>query len=485
MQTNPPTRTLMDDLILYTDFYQLTMAQGYFLAGKHQQQAGFDYFFRKAPFQGGYAVFAGLGTLLEILEGFTFQKEHLEYLRSQGFQNEFLDYIRGFHFSGNIYAPREGEVVFPGEPILRVEAPLIEAQILETLLLNILNFETLIATKASRMRWVAGENRSLVDFGLRRAQGLGGIHASKAAIIGGFDASSNVFSGYRIGIPVNGTQAHAWVQSFDTELEAFQTFARLFPENTTLLVDTYDTLKLGVPNAIRVAKEMEARGQKMNAIRLDSGDLAYLSIQARQMLDEAGLNYVKIAASNSLDEHTIKSLIAQNARIDVFGVGTRLVTAKGSPALGGVYKLIEIDGQPKVKISNNVEKMTLPGKKHVYRYFDDAGRFQIDGIQLQEEAESPARLVHPHYAHQTKRVGGLGKYELHQTVIEAGKRVIDIPHFTESKQYAAEQLERLPQEHRRFENPHIYKVGITDKLMNLRDELVTRYRGEIYQETEQ
>ena len=347
---------------LYTDYYQIIMAQGYFLSGKAQTTAVFDYFFRENPFGNGYVIFAGLSDLLEILETLRFEDAEIEYLQSLGFKQEFLQYLRRFRFSGTIHAMREGELIFPLEPIVRVEGSLIETQMIETLLLNLLNFQSLIATKASRIRFAAG-NRKLVDFGLRRAQGLGGIHASKAAIIGGIDATSNMYSAYHYSLEVSGTQSHSWIQSFGDELTAFRKFAEIYPDNCILLVDTYNALRSGLPNAIKVAKEMEARGQKLKAIRLDSGDLAILSKKARALLDAARLNYVQIVASNQLDEILISSLLQQEAPIDAFGVGTRLLTAHNCPALQGVYKLSVIGNQPTLKFSDNYARTTLPGRK--------------------------------------------------------------------------------------------------------------------------
>jgi len=324
--------TVLNHPAIYTDYYELTMAQGYFLAGRQDERACFDYFFRDIPFEGGYVIFAGLSDLLEILNGFQFYEDELDYLAQQGFRDDFLNYLRNFRLNTDIHAAKEGEVVFPRTPILRVEGNIIEAQILETLLLNILNFESLIATKAARMKYAAGDHK-VIDFGLRRAQGFGGIQASKAAIIGGIEATSNVYSSFIHDTPASGTMAHSWIQSFDDELTAFRKYAEYYPEDCILLVDTYDTLESGVPNAIKVAKELEEKGYKMKGIRLDSGDLAYFSRKARQQLDDAGLKYVKIAVSNQLDERLIKSLLSQNAPIDLFGVGTRLVTGHESPAL--------------------------------------------------------------------------------------------------------------------------------------------------------
>ena len=309
--TNPSTETLG----LYTDFYELSMAQGYFLAGKKEEQTVFDYFFRTNPFEGGFLVFAGLADFLSSLSSFRYSEEDISYLEKQGFRTEFLEYLKDFRFSGTVYSVREGEIVFPNEPILRIEGNIIEAQLIETLLLNILNFQSLIATKSFRVKLVCGE-KSFADFGLRRAHGTGGIQASRAAIIGGASSTSNVYAGLLYNIPVSGTMAHSWVQSFDDELTAFRAYASFNPEGTILLADTYDTLRSGVPNTIIVAKEMEAIGNKVVGIRLDSGDLAYLSKKARKMLDAADLKYIKIFASNQLNEYVVGSLNEQHAPLD-------------------------------------------------------------------------------------------------------------------------------------------------------------------------
>src|SRR5690554_583504 len=293
---------------LYVDFYELTMAQGYFYCGKKDDTSVFDYFFRSNPFKGGYTVFAGLDDFLHLLETFTFSSSDIKYLSEQGFKREFLEYLKTFRFNGNIFSVREGEIVFPNEPLIRVEGNIIESQLVESMLLNIINFESLIATKAFRIKQVAGD-RQFSDFGLRRAQGLGAIHGSRAAVIGGATSTSNTLAGKLFDIPPSGTQAHSWIQSFSNELDAFRAFVRTNPENAVLLVDTYDTIRSGIPNAITVAKEMEAEGLRLKAVRLDSGDLAYLSKRARMMLKDAGLDYVMIVASNRLNEHVIKSLL--------------------------------------------------------------------------------------------------------------------------------------------------------------------------------
>lgn len=468
-QKDLKSRTILDRPGIYTDYYELTMAQGYFLSGRKDEQACFDYFFRDLPFDGGYVVFAGLTDLLDILDEFTFHDDEIVYLREQGFHEDFLNYLGDFELEVTINAATEGEIVFPTEPVVRVQGSIIEAQILETLLLNILNFESLIATKASRLKYAAGE-RKVLDFGLRRAQGYGGIQASKAAIIGGVEATSNVYSSFMYDLPASGTMAHSWIQSFDDELTAFRKFAEYYPDDCVLLVDTYDTLGSGVPNAITVAKEMEERGDKMLGIRLDSGDLAYFARKSRKMLDDAGLEYVKIAASNQLDERLIKSLLGQDAPIDLFGVGTRLVTGHETPALDGVYKLAEVGGEPKLKVSENVEKITLPGVKEVLRYYDDEGRFYRDGIQLEEEDEVDT-IYHPHYISQHTHVSGYKAEPLLNTVMENGSLTIALPTASESAAYARGRLKKLNAEHKRFDNPHIYKVGISENLRNLRDRL--------------
>ena len=457
---------------LYTDFYEFTMAQGFFLAGKAGMPARFDYFFRENPFHGGYVVFAGLDDLLEGLDHFSFDEEDIRYLGSVGLNKEFLSFLMEFRFKGRVYAASEGEIVFPLEPVVMVEGTIIETQIIETLLLNLLNFESLIATKASRIRFVAGDRR-IVDFGLRRAQGLGGIQATKASIIGGFDATSNVYSAFQYSLEVSGTQAHSWVQSFDDELSAFRKFAETFPDKCVLLVDTYNTLKSGVPNAITVAKELEKSGHKLVGVRLDSGDLAYLSKHARSMLDDAGLQYVRIVASNQLDEYVIRSLLEQGAPIDAFGVGTRLVTGQNTAALDGVYKLSECDGKPRLKFSENFGKITLPGKKTVVRYRDSQGMFYADGIMLEDEREVDM-IYHPFFTENRSSVRGLRAENILTKVMEDGKRLRKWT-IADSSSMARKRLAALSAEHKRFENPHVFKVGITDGLLELRSSLIDQF----------
>ena len=459
----------------YTDQYQLTMGQVYFLKGHTQHTAVFDYFFRKVPFNGGYAVFAGLQNVLEILRDLRFSQEDLDFLKELGLNAEYLAYLKEFRFRGKVYSVREGEIVFPGEPIVRIEATIIEAQIIETLLLNILNFQTLIATKASRMKEQA-KGGKLIDFGLRRAQATGGYYASRAAIIGGFEATSNTRAGRDYGIPVSGTMAHSFIQSYEDELTAFRDFAETHPNNTVLLVDTYNTLKSGIPNAIKVGKEMEARGHKLKGIRLDSGDLAYLARKSREMLDEAGLNYVKIAASNQLDEHLIKSLLDQGAPIDIFGVGTNLVTGQPDAALDGVYKLAYFMDKPRIKLSETIAKITLPHKKQVYRILDEKGNFSGSDVISMSTEESIDMMIHPYDTLKFKSVAGFEKEALLKMVMDKGKILTPALDISEIAEYSRERLKKLPQEYKRFFNPHIYKVGLSSKLKEERDRLIQEHK---------
>lgn len=461
----------IDNPATYTDYYELTMAQGYFLSGMHKHRASFDYFFRKIPFDGGYVVFAGLQELINTIQHLTFSQSETDYLRTEKFSDEFISYLENFSFRGNIYSIKEGEIIFPGEPILRVEGNLLETQLIETILLNILNFQSLIATKASRIKVAAGEQSVVLDFGLRRSQGLGGIHATRAAMIGGFDGTSNVYSAIRFGIPASGTMAHSWVQSFDDELNAFRTYARYYPDDTILLVDTYDTLQSGVPNAILVAKELREKGYNLKAIRLDSGDLAYFSRKARNMLDQAGFQDVKIAASNQLDERVITSLRTQDAPIDIYGVGTKLVTGHPSPALDGVYKLSSFNGEPKLKISENIEKITLPGKKKIFRYLNEDGTFYGDAILLQNE-KVIERMHNPTFPAQKSDLTRRRHEEIIHPVVENGSILSPELSIDAISAYRKERLDKLQREFKRLEFPHIYKVGISSNVMELRDVLM-------------
>jgi nicotinate phosphoribosyltransferase len=458
----------------YTDLYQLTMAQSYYLKGNGEHEAVFDYFFRKLPFGGGYAIFAGLEILLEILEDLHFDSSDLAYLEEQGFDKRFLAYLKYFRFNGNIYSSREGDILFPVRPILTVEASLIEGQLIESMLLNVLNYQTLIATKASRMRLAAGK-RTLIDFGMRRAHGPAADLAARSAIIGGFNATSNVAAAKTYSIPVSGTMAHSYIQSFDDELQAFRSYAETWPGDCVLLVDTYDTVNSGVPNAIKVAREMASRGERLKGIRLDSGDLAYLSKKARQMLDDAGLDDVKIAASNQLDELVIRSLLNQKASIDVFGVGTSLVTGQPDAALDGVYKLAFAHGKPRIKISENTSKITLPHKKQVYRIHNgNNGLFGADVVALRDE-QGICEMHHPFDVHKHLSFKGSTCEPLLHLVMEKGKRTKAPLPLQEIAEFSSGRLALLGDEYKRFENPHIYKVGLSDQLNSERSKLIRLY----------
>ncbi len=451
------------------------MAQAYFLKGQKEHCAIFDYFFRKLPFGGGYAIFAGLEDLLAILADYRFDKTDLEYLEAEGFHADFLNYLKNFQFKGCIYSAREGEVIFPTCPILSVEANIIEAQLIETILLNILNFQTLIATKASRIHEVAA-GRSLIDFGLRRAQGPAGYYASRAAMVGGFDATSNVRAGRDYNIPISGTMAHSFVQSHDDELSAFRAFAESWPEHCVLLVDTYNTLACGVPNAIKIGKEMEKQGHRLKGIRIDSGDLAYLSKKARNLLDQAGLDYVEISVSNQLDEFVIKSLLEQKSPIDTFGVGTNLVIGVPDAALDGVYKLAFANSKPRIKISDTIKKISLPHKKQIYRILENGGNFWgADVISLFEETKLD-HMYHPFEPSKSISLENYNKESLLEKVMEKGRPLAPAKTLTEISQYCQKRLRSLPIEYKRIINPHLYKVGLSERLFNERNQLIEAHR---------
>lgn len=459
---------------LYTDLYQLAMGQAYFKHHQHQQSVAFDYFFRTLPYQGGFLVFAGLADVLKNIHALRFSKEELEYLAERGFEKEFLHFLKDFRFKGTLYAPKEGDVVFPNEPIMHIEGSMLETQLIETMLLNTLNFQSLIATKAARIRYIAKE-RILSEFGLRRAQGAGGIMASRAAIIGGFDSTSNVYAAKAYHLRPSGTMAHSFIQMHDDELSAFRDFAAANLNNCTLLVDTYDTLKSGIPNAIKVGKELERKGHRLQAVRLDSGDLSYLARKSRKLLDEAGLSYVKIAASNQLDEYVVRSLIQQNAPIDIFGIGTTLVTGQPNAALGGVYKLVMANGEPRIKVSENIHKTTLPGNKKIYRLLEKDGTFLGADAIAQLDETFPERISDPYDSRKFMKLKGIASEKLLEPAMKDGE-IINLTEDVEKiKQYAADRLALLPPEYKRFENPHIYKVGISDKTLAIRDRLRDKY----------
>jgi len=461
---------------LYTDFYELTMAQGYFYHGLEQTEAVFDYFFRRMPCNSGYVIFAGLSDLLKAIEDFRYGTEELAFLEKQGFKKEFLAYLEGFRFRGRLIAPREGEIIFNNEPIVTVKGNIIEAQLIETILLNFLNFQSLIATRASRIESVLQPGKTFADFGLRRAQGLAGLFASRAAVIGGATGTSNTLAADIYALKAIGTMAHSWIQTFDDELEAFRKYVAIYPDNATLLIDTYDTLRSGLPNAITVAKELEAAGHRLKAVRIDSGDMAYLSRKVREALDREGLDYVKIVSSNSLDEYIIRSLNLQGAKIDSYGVGTKLVTSYQCPALDGVYKLSVFNGEPRLKISEDIAKISLPGEKELWRIYDDNGYFYRDAIILSEEnIEEVDKIYHPDYEFKNTPVKGLKKEKIRFVVMQDGQAspVENDPYKISA--FRQSRLSKLAPESKRFENPHIYKVGVSKKLFDLRKNLIKRH----------
>lgn len=457
--------------------------------GSHNERTAFEVTFRKLPFGGGYAVFAGLERALHYLQTLRFHEEELAYLRGQEehYPEPFLEELRRFRFTGDVYMVPEGTLVFPNEPLVRVEARVFEAQLVETALLNFVNYQTLIATKAARVRQVAGSD-VLLEFGSRRAQEAdAAVWGARAAYLAGFDATSNLRAGMLFGIPAKGTHAHSWVQGHDSEAEAFDKYAEALPDQVTLLVDTYDTLKSGVPNAIHTAQSLERRGKRMSAIRLDSGDLAYLSKQARSMLDEAGLKYVKIVASNDLDENIIFNLKAQGACIDIWGVGTQLITAADHPALGGVYKLVARQKagspawEPVIKISGNPEKVTNPGVKDVYRIVNrKTGIAEADYMALQEETDvkrgERIKLFDPIHPYLAKYVDDYDAIPLLKPIMLGGETVYELPGLEEIRAYHREQLRLFWPEHLRKLNPQTYAIDLSEKAWQLKMDLIARYK---------
>lgn len=479
----------MTSLALLTDLYQLTMAYGYWRAGKVDDEAVFHLFFRENPFDGGYTIAAGLEPVVDYLDHLRFDDDDVAYLATlEGndgqalFDRAFLDYLRGLKLACDVDAIAEGTVVFPHEPLVRVRGPIMQAQIIESALLNMINFHSLIATKAARVVQAA-KGDPVLDFGLRRAQGIdGALAASRAAYIGGVAATSNVLAGARFGIPTRGTHAHSWVMSFATEREAFETYANVMPNNTLLLVDTYNTLE-GVANAIDVGKKLREEGRKFAGIRLDSGDLAYLSIQARKMLDEAGFNDAVIAASNDLDEHVITSLKEQGARVNVWGVGTRLITAYDQPALGGVYKLSAIRRgggawEHKVKVSEQTIKVSNPGVLQVRRFV--AGSQAVGDMIWDETSGAPdsRTIIDPLDLTRRKRFDDSDEgVDLLVPVYRKGARVYEPPPLERVRELRAQQLALFHPGVKRFVNPHRYPVGLETQLFDLKTRLVLEARG--------
>ncbi len=472
----------MVNMTLLTDLYQLTMVGGYFLLGKKDEKATFDYFFRKIPEDGGFCVSAGLEQLIDFIQNIHFHQEDIDYLSHLNlFPMEVLEYFRNLRFTGDLHAVPEGTLVFPQEPIVRVTAPLPEAQFIETALLNILNFQTLVATKAARV-CLAADGDPVIEFGVRRAQGPdGGLSAARAAFIGGVQATSNLMAGRIYGIPVRGTLAHSWVESFSSELESFEAYAKIYPQSCVLLVDTYDTLRSGVPNAIRIGQCLRTQGQgDLQGIRLDSGDLTFLSREARKLLDEAGFPHTRILGSSDLDESLIESIKKQGAAIDAWGVGTRLVTSYSCPALGGVYKLSAIfeNGrlQPKLKISDDPEKTTNPGVKKVLRFYDGGDFMRGDVIVLEEEnlpTGQPVEAFHPMLGHIHKTYPEhFRREEILTPIFKGGRLIYEKPSLAVIQKNTQQNLNSLGPQHKRLQNPHIYHVSLGEKLFRQKQELL-------------
>lgn len=478
----------LNDTMLF-DFYELTMGNGYFKSGMHETQCYFDVFFRKVPDGGGFAIAAGLDQIIDYIQNLHFDKRDIEYLRSKGcFDEQFLRWLKYFRFTGDIWAVPEGTPVFPGEPVITVRAPAVEAQLIETYLLLQFNHQSLIATKANRVVRAA-QGRTVLEFGSRRAQGGdAAILGARAAYIGGCAGTACAATDQLFGVPAGGTMAHSWVQMFEDEYTAFKTYCEVYPNNATLLVDTYNTLKSGVPNAIRVFKELLVpQGITNFAIRLDSGDISYLSKQARQMLDEAGLQCCKITASNALDEELIQDLLAQGACIDTFGVGERLITASSEPVFGAVYKLAAVEGadgaiQPRIKISENTSKITTPHFKKVYRLFDrNTGKALADQLCVWDETideAEPLTIFDPEAVWKTKKLTDFTAKELLVPIFKAGKLVYRRPSLKDIKAYCEQQVDLLWDEVKRFHNPHTYYVDLSEKLWLVKRELLRLTTGE-------
>ena len=479
------------NLAMVMDFYEMTMSNGYFEHWKRDGAAktarvAFDVFYRKNPDNGGFAIFAGLEQVLDYIETLHFDKEDIDYLRSQElFSEEFLDYLGSFHFTGDVYSFPEGTIMYPNEPVLTVVAPLIDAQLIETAILLQINHQSLIATKARRIVQAA-DGRLVSDFGARRAHNMdAAVYGARAAYLGGAAGTATVLAGQMFNIPVSGTMAHSWVMYFEDEYTAFKKYAETYPDAAVLLVDTYDVLGSGIPNAIRTAKEvLEPMGKRLKGIRLDSGDLAYLSKKARKMLDAAGLSDCKIVVSNSLDEYTITSILGQGGKIDSFGVGERLITAKSDPVFGAVYKLVAVekDGSfaPRIKVSENAEKITNPGLKQVYRVYDENGKSVADLIAC---ADEEVDLTEPYrYSDQTKPWAvryfkNCTCKKLLIKVMENGRTIGERKTIAKIREYVEKQLaDEIWAEEQRFENPHIHYMDMSPALYELKMEMLTSFR---------
>lgn len=474
-----------ENLAMLCDFYEFTMGNGYLKNNLRKKNVYFDVFFRNIPDDGGFAIAAGLQQVIEYIKDLHFDKEDIEYFRSKNmFSEDFLEYLADFKFTGDIYAVPEGTCIFPREPIMTIKAPAIEAQILETFILLTLNHQSLIATKANRIVRAA-QGRPVLEFGSRRAQGAdGAVKGARAAYIGGCAGTACTLTDELYQVPASGTMAHAWVQMFDSEYEAFKAYCEIYPHNAVLLVDTYNTLKSGVPNAICVFKEMLVpQGITNFAIRLDSGDISYLSKQARKMLDEAGLTNCKIVASNALDEHLIRDLLMQGAKVDVFGVGERMITSKSAPVFGGVYKLVAIENEngeiiPKIKLSENISKITNPHFKKVYRLYDkETGKAIADELCLYDETIDTTKehtIFDPNATWKQKTLTNFTARELQVPIFKNGECVYKSPSIEEIKAYCQKEVDTLWDEVKRFENPHRYYVDLSQKLWDIKKELCVK-----------
>lgn len=472
---------LTRNLTMLTDFYEITMANGYFKNNHKDTVAYFDMFYRRVPDGGGFVIMAGVEQLVDYLSNLKFTEEDIEYLRSKNFGEDFLDYLANFKFSCDVWAIPEGTPVFPGEPIVKVKGPVIQAQFIETMILLCINHQSLIATKANRIARAA-QGRAVMEFGSRRAQGAdGAIYGARAAYIAGCSGTACTITDEKYGVPALGTMAHSWIQLFDSELEAFTAYAKEYPDSCTLLVDTYNVLKSGVPNAIKVFDEvLKPLGKRPKGIRIDSGDITYLSRKARKMLDEAGYPDCGIVASNSLDEYIIRDMLIQGAKVDSFGVGERLITAMSCPVLGGVYKLcgVEKNGEiiPKIKLSENVQKITVPGSKKVFRLYDnETGKAAADLITLMDEEideSQPYELFDPDFTWKRKTITDFTARELLEPLFIGGKCVFEKKPIKEIRDYCLAQVDTLWDEVTRFENPHNYYVDLSQPLWDLKQKLL-------------
>ncbi|MDO4748701.1 MAG: nicotinate phosphoribosyltransferase [Eubacteriales bacterium] len=473
------------NLTLLTDFYEITMAGGYFENGFKDKIAYFDMFYRKNPDKGGFAIMAGVEQMVDYLNNLKFTEEDIEYLRSRNmFSEEFLDYMKNFDFSCDVWAVPEGTPIFPGEPIVTVKGPVIQAQFVETMILLCINHQSLIATKANRIVRAA-DGRAVMEFGSRRAQGFdGAVLGARASYIGGCVGTACTIVDRDMKIPALGTMAHSWVQMFDSELDAFRTYARKYPNSCTLLVDTYNVLKSGIPNAIKVFnEELVPNGYRPAGVRIDSGDITYLSKKARKMLDDAGFPDCKICASNSLDEYIIRDMLLQGAKVDTFGVGERLITSSSQPVFGGVYKLVAVEDEngnitPKIKISENVEKITTPCFKKVWRLYDkDTNKAIADVITLHDEIiddTKPYELFDPEHTWKRKTVENYLAIPLMKKYFEKGKQIEELPTIEHIKHYCKAHLDTLWDEVKRFENPHTYYVDLSQNLWDIKNELLKK-----------